>query len=170
MIEIIGQSLGILAAVFGFLSYQMKSQKGILLFQTLTSISMTVHYLMIGAYSGMALNLVCAVRNGVFWLESRKGGVNRWLAIGFTVVMGAAGIFSWQNWYSIFVCLGLVINSFCMSFKDPQNIRKSILVSSPLVIIYNVFARSYGGIVFELIVLVSTLIGLICHRKEKTDG
>ena len=54
--------------------------------------------------------------------------------IVFTVLMGIMGILSWSDWYSIFVFLGLVINSYCMSFKDPQNIRKSILVTSPLVL------------------------------------
>ena len=67
--------------------------------------------------------------------------------------------------------LGLVINSVCLAFSDPQNVRKSILVTSPMVIVYNCFAHSYGGIVYETVAIVSSAIGIFRmtkNDKEKT--
>ena len=61
MIEIIGQALGIIAVILGFVSYQMKTPRGILIFQLTTASIFAVHYLLIGAYTAMALNLLCAI-------------------------------------------------------------------------------------------------------------
>ena len=46
---IIGQGLSLVAVVTGFISYQMKSAKGILLFQIITALIFSAHYLLIGA-------------------------------------------------------------------------------------------------------------------------
>ena len=79
--------------------------------------------------------------------------------------MALAGILTWQAWYSVFVFLGLAINSLCLAFSDPQNVRKSILVTSPMVIVYNCFAHSYGGIVYETVAIVSSAIGIVRNFK-----
>ena len=57
MVEFIGQALGILAVILGFVSFQMKTPKGILIFQILASAVFAIHYLLIGAITAMALNL-----------------------------------------------------------------------------------------------------------------
>jgi hypothetical protein len=77
------------------------------------------------------------------------------------------GIISWEAWYSIFVFAGMVIHAFCMSFSNAQNVRKSILVTSPLVLIYDAFALSIGGIIYESVAVTSALIGIIRYRKTK---
>lgn len=165
IIYYIGQLLGFAAIIFGFVSYQMKTKTGVLIFQSATTLAFTLHYLLIGALSGMALNLIALVRNVVFWrFGDRK--IPKSLSIGFALVMGVVGILNWDGWFSIFILLGLVINSYCMSFENPQSIRKSILVTSPLVIVYNAFVLSVGGIVYESIAIISSIIGIVRNRKD----
>ena len=89
------------------------------------------------------------------------------LAQAISVIMGAIGILSWQNWYSIFVVLGLIINSYCMSFSNPQSIGKSILVTSPLVLIYDVLVLSVGGAVYESIAIISAVIGILRTKRKQ---
>ena len=97
----------------------------------------------------------------------KKGSVAKVWAVVFSVIMGAIGILSWQNWYSIFVVLGLIINSYCMSFSNPQSIRKSILVTSPLVLIYDVLVLSIGGVVYESIAIISAVIGILRTKRKQ---
>ena len=59
----VGQILGIIAIILGFISYQVKTQKQLLFMQTSVAAVFGVHYLLIGAYSGMAMNAVGIVRN-----------------------------------------------------------------------------------------------------------
>ena len=81
--------------------------------------------------------------------------------------MGLSGVVSWQGYASLFVIVGLVINTLCLSLTDPQKIRKSILVTSPLVLIYNALVFSVGGMVYESVCIVSSVVGMVRYRKEK---
>lgn len=155
--------------MLGFLSYQMHTQKQLLLLQTLTSVVFVFHYLLIGATSGMAMNVINVFRNIVYYERNRRGSNDKILPIGFAVVLGTIGLLSWEAWYSIFVVLGLIINTLCMAFPDPQKVRKSILVTSPMVLIYDAFALSYGGIVYESVAIVSSLIGILRKRRSKSE-
>ena len=75
-------------------------------------------------------------------------------------------ILAWDAWYSVFILVGICINTYCMSLADPQTVRKSILVTSPLVLIYDLFARSVGGTVYEAVALCSAVIGILRNRKS----
>ena len=163
---IFGQGLGVVARVLGFITYQMKTQKQILLLQIITTAVFGLHYLMIGALTGMAMNLVGIVRTLTYYFRYGKKGGERIIPIFYAVVLGAIGILTWEAWYSIFVFLGLVIHTLCLAFRNPQNMRKSILVTSPLVLIYDVFTLSIGGIVYESVALVSCIIGIIKYKKN----
>lgn len=165
---IIGQIFGIVAIILGFVSYQLKTQKQVLFCQAVVGGVFLLHYALIGAVSGMAMNIISLIRNIIYAVRGGRAETKFSKAIPFifTVLMGIMGILSWSEWYSIFVFLGLVINSYCMSFKDPQNIRKSILVTSPLVLIYDIFALSIGGAVYESVAIVSSVIGIIRMKKK----
>ena len=69
---IIGQILGVVAIALGFLSYQMKTQKQLLMMQTATSLVFCLHYLLIGAPSGMAMNVICIFRNLAYFYRNKK--------------------------------------------------------------------------------------------------
>lgn len=167
IIYTIGQSLSVVGIALGFLSYQVRTQKQLLALQTVTSVVFCMHYLMIGATSGMAMNVVNALRNFTYFCRHEKGGNGKLIPIFFTVVMGIIGLFSWEAWYSIFVLAGLIIHALCMAFSDSQKVRYSILVSSPLILIYNFFVSSYGGIVYESVAVISSVIGILRYRKNK---
>ncbi len=71
------------------------------------------------------------------------------------------------KWYAIICIVGLFINSYAMSFVNPNGVRKSILISSPLVLAYDILVTSVGCAIYEAIVIISSIIGLIRFGKEK---
>ena len=166
ILYIVGQGLGILAIALGFLSYQLKTQKQLLICQTAVCFVFCLHYLLIGATTAMAMNFVNIVRNLVYYRRNQKGDKSLLMPILFTAILGVIGILTWTAWYSIFVFLGLIINSMCMSFSNPQNVRKSILVTSPMVLVYDAFAFSIGGFIYESVAIISSIIGIIRFKKE----
>ena len=163
---IIGQAFGVLAVILGFVSYQMKTSKGLLILQSSVSVAFIIHFLLIGAPSGCVLNAVCLVRNIAYYFRDKKFLSGIWVPIVFTVLIAALGFSSWQGWFSLFMIAGLIINTIAIRFKNPQIIRASILVSSPLVIVYDVIVSSYGGIVYESVAILSSIIGLILYAKR----
>lgn len=166
--NLIGQFLGIVAVVLGFLSYQMKTSKKLLVVQTVTCAVFCIHYMMIGAISAFVLNAVGIVRNIVYANRDKKIFSYEFYPVFFAVIMGVMGILSWQDMFSLFIILGLIINTLCLYLKNSQSIRKSILVTSPLVLIYDVFAGSIGGIIYESAAIISSVIGIIRYHMETT--
>lgn len=163
----IGQGFGILAIVLGFVSYQVRTQRQILFMQSMVAVVFSVHYFLIGAYSGMAMNGINIIRNIAYDYRTRKGIGSKLIPIGFVVLQAIACACTWESWYSVFVLLGICINSYCMSFSDPQKVRKSILVTSPLVLAYDAFAQSVGGLIYETVAFLSAFIGILRNREEK---
>ena len=168
-IEIIANVIGVVAILLGFLSYQTKSRKGVLALQTLTTVTFTVHYLLLGAYSGMLMNVVGIARNVFYYNKEKKFFSWRGWPVVFAVIAAALGIIAWDAWYSVFVVVGITINTVCMSLSA-QNIRKSILVTSPMVLIYNIFAKSISGAIYETVAIISSAIGLYrFYNGKKND-
>ena len=165
IIYYIGQGLGVVAILLGFLTYQVRSQKALLIVHIITTVVFSAHYGMIGAYTGMAMNALGLVRNLVYYRRNQKQSAELYSPIFFTVLMGIVGALTMQAWYSILMVLGLVINTFAMSFSKPQNVRKSILVTSPMVLLYDLIVRSYGGAIYETVAIVSAAIGILRYRR-----
>lgn len=165
-LNIIGQALGIVAVVLGFLNYQVKEAKSILIIQLITCAVFCAHYLLIGAISAFALNAVGVVRNIVYYKRNSETVWGKVCPVVFAVIMGAMGILSWQNIFSGFVVAGLVINTVCLCLRSADGIRKSILVSSPMVLIYNITELSIGGIIYESVAIISAIIGIVKYRKN----
>lgn len=166
----IGQALGVVAIILGFINYQVKTREQVLAVHIATTVCFTLHYLCLGAWAGMAMNFVGIIRNLAFYYCGKKGAVSKPLAIFFALLLGGMGttasLIAHENWYFILSVAGLMINSFSMSFSNPNNIRKSILITSPLVLIYDCFVLSIGGAVYESIVIISSIIGIIRYRKK----
>ena len=168
---IIGQALGVLAVILGFINYQVKSRERVLFIHIATTVCFALHYFCLEAWAGMAMNMVGFVRNIFYYYLGKNGKMSRFWPIIFTVILCAMGITAsltaGEGWYFWLSVVGLTVNSYAMSFSNPDNIRKSILVTSPIVLVYDAFSKSYGGMVYESIVIISSVIGLLNGRKKK---
>ncbi|MGM9668004.1 MAG: YgjV family protein [Eubacteriales bacterium] len=167
--EIIGHIFGFIAIALFFLSYQVFDKKKLLFIQTLATALICLQYLLIGAYSGFALNAVCIVRNILYYHRDKKILSGLWLPILFVFIMAGVSLFSWDGYHSLLIVLGLMINTVCMGVCNAQNLRKSVLITCPLVIIYNLFERSYSGIISESISFISAIIGIIRYKKACSE-
>ena len=168
VIELIGHCLGFISTGLFFYSYQRSKKRKLLIIQTVATALSCVQYLLIGAFSGFALNIVCIIRNFVFYhrdLNHRKDWTS---PIILSLIMGVASFFSWEGIHSLLITLGLVLNTMCMGMFGAKNFRKTILASSSLILIYNIFAHSYSGMLSESISLISVIIGIIRYSKSNT--
>lgn len=164
---IIGQIFGIIAVILGFLTYQMKTQKQIMIVLITTCFVFTTHYFLIGAMTGCILNFVGGIRCICFLNRDGKKLLHRLYPAIFALIMAGMGILFWEDWYSFLAVGGLVINTLCIALKNPQSIRKSILITSPMVLAYDIIVKSYGGAVYESVAIISAVIGLIRYKEKQ---
>ncbi len=165
--EIIGQIFGIIAPIITFVSYQVNSKKKLLILQTAATLSTCLSYMFLGASSGFALNIVCIIRNIAFFFQDSKSKTNLISACVLAAVMGGLGFLSWEGPISLLVIFALAANTIFMSFGDAQLLRKSVICTSTMILIYNIFVFSIGGIFNESVAVVASLIGIITFIKQK---
>lgn len=167
ILYIIGQGLGIVAVVLGFVSFQMKSSKGILFFQVLCAFIFSVHYLLIGAITAMALNLLAALNTLLYYFREKRGSKGLFEPILYISLIIITSILTWSGWYTLILMFGLIAAAVGLSLSDPQKTRGVMFIKAPLCLLYNILVFSVGGIIYECAVLASSAIGLIKNKKAK---
>lgn len=165
VLQIVTQSLGIVAVLLGFISYQLKNYKQLLFIHMLTCAVFSVHYSLLGAFPAAVLNGIGIIRDIVYYYKDKKFYKPKLFPIMFAVIMFTLGIYSSNGIHSVLVIAGLVINTVCLSFKNVQNVRKSVLITCPMVLIYDIMEHSYGGVIYESVAIVSAIIGIVKFRK-----
>ena len=166
VLTIIGHCLGFVSVGLFIYSYQRSKKEKILAIQTVATALSCVQYLLIGAMSGFALNIVCIIRNFVYSYRDKKNHKDWWSPALLAVIMAVVSCFSWEGWHSSMITLGLVINTVSLGVFGAKNIKKSIVVSSSLILAYNVFAGSYSGMLSESLSILSAIIGIVRLHKN----
>ena len=165
---IIAQVFSFLAAVTAFITFQLKTPKGVIIANSVCAVLMSVSYFFLGAYSGMALNGICLIRN-LTYAAKDKNKFFAWKGwpVVYSLAMIAAIPLTWNGPLSLLITVAIVINTWFISFNDNQKLRYSILLTSTMVIVYNVFVFSLGGILYEAIGIISSIIGIIRFSKVR---
>ena len=167
MTEMLSHIMGGVAIALGFISFQMHKRKSLLIVQIATTLAFCAHYSLLGAWAGLSLNTIGAVRNLAYYHRDKKW-LSTWVTpVGFAAAMLTVGFITWQGYYDLFYIFSMAVSSLAMYYFGPQNIRKSILLTSTLVLIYDVFVGSVWGIVYESVAILSSIIGIIVYIKKK---
>lgn len=165
--DVLGHIIGFIATGLFFLSYQVFDKKKLLLLQTVATALLCLQYILIGAYSGFGLNIVCIVRNILFYYKDKKFLSTVFLPVIPALVMVIISAFLWDGYHSLLIIFGLAVNTLCMGYFNSQNLRKSVLITSTCILLYNVFAASYSGVINEALSLISSAIGIVRFRKSR---
>ena len=162
--EIIGQIIGIIATIITVCSYQVNTKRLLLITQTSATLCICISYLFLGASSGFALNIVCIVRNLLFYVLKSGSRENLICACLLAVSMAVTGAFSWQGPISLLIIVALMINTVFLSFGKPQLLRYSVLFTCSMILAYNIVIFSIGGIMNEGLAIVSSAVGIVRFR------
>ncbi|MBR3803671.1 MAG: YgjV family protein [Clostridia bacterium] len=169
MKEIIGQIVGFVAMAIIVFSYQQKSHKNILVFQMVSGLLFTLHFFLIGAYTGCVSNLIGAFRSMIYANRDKNKftGFKLWPVI-FSIIFTVSGIMTWDNVFSVFPIVAMVASSVVLWIDSPKINRAFSMPTSACWLIYNIPTRSFAGIATEIFVLSSIVVGMIrLDRKKK---
>ena len=171
-VNIPAQLVGVVAMVLLFLSYQSNKRLGILLFQICISICFIIHYGMLGAWSGLVINVVCFIRNLLFYQRGKyKWSDSVVLPIAICAVEVFLTVIVWRGAVDLLAIAGALLQTTALWMAKPRNTRILMAIASPIWIVYDVFVGSYIGIVVEIVTLTSLLISAIRYdfKKKKDD-
>ena len=167
--ELWGQIVGIAATIVITSAYQANTKRGMLMIQTPGVVLLCVSYLLLGAISGFALNIVCVLRNVCCMFIKERTKAYYVMTGVLMCALGAMGILSWDGYLSLLLIVCLVANTFFVALGIPQILRYSLVVTSTLCLIYNIAIPipSIGGILLESITVVSAIVGILRFWRSK---
>ncbi len=177
------QIIGYVAMVITIASYQFKTQKTIVTLQFFSTFLFMIHFGLLHAYSGAILNGVCMVRAAIFSQRHKKWAAHQiwlWVFIFLSIATYFVASFvlipmsppqylidiipsSSRDYLVIELVpvIGNVITTFATRMKEAKLVRRYVLFSSPLWLIYNVICGSVGGVVAEIVAASSIVIGML---------
>lgn len=173
MIEITAQLLGLMALGANIVCYQLNSQKKILMVQILASVLFTLNLLLKGALSGVLLNVHAIIRLLVYAQKEKHAWArSKWWVVFFCVTAALCVLATYQSPVDILALIGTFATVISFSLSDPALVRLVTLPSPPCWFVYHLSARNIGGVLNEIFVFVSILVGAVRHdipawRKRK---
>ena len=126
MFDILVQMIGFVAVAFFILSYQMRSNRLLFLFQLLGCLLFCIQFCILGAYSGAAGLLINILRNVLLLMAPKWKWVRTKLTLVVILVMiTGMTIATWNGLISLLPALSVGITTIGYWTDNGQKIRAS---------------------------------------------
>lgn len=155
------QALGFAGILASILSFQCKSHKRIVFFRTMNELLFGIQYVLLGAYTGAAMNAVGCVRNCVFSHQVQNGKKTTLSRALFSAAFVIFSLATWSGPKSLLIAVAKVLSTYAYGCTDTVRMRWIILVTSSSWLIYNLCIGSVAGILCEAFTLLSLVVALI---------
>lgn len=170
---ILSQIAVVFAVIFMAVSYQVKNKKWVLIFCLLSCIFYIAEYLLIGAYGGIIANTVGLIRTIWLYFDEEYNLKDRFVIITtISIALVMFTLITYRAWYDIIICASALLFNYSVWQKDIKIYRWLAVLVSTLYIIYNVAVYTILGIVFEVVLMIFEIIGIIrlyWRPKKKTE-
>ncbi len=167
--NIAAQVVGFIGTIILFISYQQNTQKRIMLCHIMASGVFIIHFLMLGLYTGAAMNIVGICRATVYSQRDKKWANSPIWMYFFATAFAVAGIITYENPWSILPTVAMVLSSVSFFLKNPKKIRLLTFPALPMWLIYNVVNLSYAGIITECMNIISMSIAIVRYDILKKE-
>lgn len=159
---------------FGFLimvcAYQFKTPYSIRLVLAFATACFAMHFYLLDATAAMIIAAVSSVRG--FVLSVKNMMKYKKLIVIINLALVYFGVFysgSFESWIVLLPLIGTTMASFQDIQKKASSMRAISVGKEGLWLIYNVIIGSHGGATNAALVMVSSLVGLWRHRREKAS-
>jgi hypothetical protein len=112
---------------------------------------------------------VCIARCFVYYFVDTKKGFGRYCPYLLVLAIPFLAIASWSGYKSLFIIVGLAINTVCMGILDIQKFRKSVWFTSSLLLTYNILEASYSGMIGDVMTITSAVVSYIRYNKTSEE-
>lgn len=155
------------------LTYYAKDRRKILIIGFLSIIATAISYILLDAWTGVAMCVVALIRNIIFLVDEKKNGKRETIRkkdIVILIVLYFITIISTVFTYDGFLSLLSVFATSTYTFSVWQrktNIYKLLGIPVGILwILYNIYVKSIFGIILESILLICSTSGYILERKK----
>ena len=163
------QAIGLIGTVLFFVSFQCKNNRALFRIQFLSYLFYTIHLLLLGAVTGgisYVINTVRSICLGSDW----KFAKGKAMCVIICAAQVAALALTWSGWISLLPVTANIAATIGGYTHNPRKVRlASMLVNSPLWIIYDVIVGSWAGILDEIVTELSIIISIFRYGWKNLD-
>ena len=170
--KLAAQIVGVLAVISFLLSYQQKKRSNIIALNAASRILYIIQYLMLGAFEGAALDVLGTV-SSIAAQNKDKGFIKRHtklVLIAVNLVIFASGMLVYENVFSLFPIVGVILHTSAFWINDEKIIRRVSFLGSPFWLVYNLSSLAFGSAFGDVLSMVSIGIAILRYDvKRKKD-
>lgn len=171
---IASQVFTIIMYVFLALTYYAKDRKTVLIFSFISLIANGLEYVLLNAYTGLAMCIVALFRNIYFLYDEKKFGksdkINKKDIIVLIVVYIAiiiSTVFTYEGFLSLLSVIATMMYTYSVCQKSTKVYKFFGMPVGILWIFYNAYVKSLFGVILETILLICTIIGYVLEIKAE---
>lgn len=170
---IFAQSIGFVALALSVLLFQKNNRVTMLRLMMAASFLYTVHFFMLGAYTGSAMNALGLGRSYIYSEKNQKIWASSRIWPALFILMGIAfGYLTFEGLYSILPVIAVSFQTLVFWLNKTRMIRLLSLFSPPFWFAYNHIVGSIPGMIIEVLVFGSVCVAIyrfdIIARRSKT--
>jgi hypothetical protein len=166
-LELFAQILGFIGAGICIFSFQIRNVRTLFCTQLISIIFFTVHFILLGAYTGALQNFLALVRCILLIFSNKKWAHNNWVLWGLIACFVISGIATYSGVLSLLPTIAMIVSTIAMWTNDGFKLRVAqVCVTSPAWLIYNVSVFSISGIITESFNIVSVIVSFIRYGKN----
>lgn len=155
------QALGLIPSIITFCALQSGSRKKILALQVLCSAMWMAHYVLLGATTGVLINLLGVIRATVCAYNDRKWASHKLWLVFFLICYAASPLLTWDGPYCLLLGAAMMMTTVALWVNNNMRLTRLLyLCNSPLVLVYNLIAGSWSCTIIEIFALISFVIAV----------
>lgn len=163
----ISQILALLSFIISLIAFHRDKKEKILSNMILSNILNLIHYLLLGAFSGVLTKIIAILRDYIIINKKNKKILNsKYTLIILIVLYIFAAIFSYNNIYSLFPIIAALIYIVSIWNGNALRTKKTAFFCEFLWLGYNIFVFSIVGIFSKIIAIISTYIAIKNYSKS----
>jgi hypothetical protein len=170
--KLIGEIIGVVAIIEGFLIFLSSKRERILVFKFISDALWTVNQLMLGGYTGALLNGIAMGREVVFYNRDKR----KWASlivwpVLFMIITAVSPMMSLINgkegWYAILPAMGSMAAVIGFYSRRPNVTRYISFLANGLWLAYNIIISNVSASVSGVILLLSATVGTVTMLVQR---
>lgn len=156
------------------ITYYLKDRKTILVISFLSIVANAIAYVLLNAYSGLAMCMIALVRNVIFIVDEKKNGKQDKIRTKDIMILGVlyviaiiSAIFTYDGVFSLLSVFATMLYTYSVWQKKVGIYKFCGIPVGILWVLYNVYVKSIFGVILETVLLVNSIIGYKMEKNRK---
>lgn len=147
------------------ITYYVKNRKTVLWISFLSLIANAIAYILLEAYTGLAMCVVALARNVYFLIDEKNGKRNRIerkdivVLVVLYLITILSTFFTYEGFLSLLSVFATMLYTYSVWQKKTSVYKLCGIPVGILWVLYNLYVKSLFGVILEGILLVSSSIG-----------